>query len=382
MGKLTELKKLKQAYLQVMFPQERETVPRLRFSGFTEPWEQRKLNDVADNVGTGRSTFSSGVSELPETPFAVLGSTSVIGYDSEFDHDGDFILTARVGANAGNLYRHTGKVKISDNTVYIQGNNLDFLFCLLEKFDLKSLSFGTGQPLIKASELKSLALHYPCEEEQSLIGNFFRTLDNTIAIYKQKLDELKQLKKAYMQVMFPQEGETVPRLRFAGFAEPWQRDKANKIFLPVSSKGFPELPILSATQSQGMVLRDEIGIDMKFNKENAIGYKRVLPGQFVIHLRSFQGGFAHSNIAGITSPAYTILDFADSSSQISLFWLEVLRSEKFIKSLELVTYGIRDGKSISFNDFSMLELAFPSKEEQTTIGNFFRTLDELIKLYS
>ena len=181
-------------------------------------WVQRRLGEVADNIGTGRSVFISNVEKSLDSPYAVLGSTSVISYDKEFDHVGDFILTARVGANAGNLYRYSGKVKISDNTVYIQSKNLDFLFFSLSKFDLKSISFGTGQPLIKASELKSLMLHITNQSEQSAIGNFFRTLDNNITHFKRKLNELKQLKQAYLQQMFPQAGERVPRVRFAGFS--------------------------------------------------------------------------------------------------------------------------------------------------------------------
>ena len=159
------------------------STPHLRFKGFTKLWTQQKLGQVADSVGTGRSHFSAGVEKSNDTPYAVLGSTSVISYDGNFDHEGDFILTARVGANAGSLYRYSGKVKISDNTVYMKGGNLDFMFHLLEKFDLKSLSFGTGQPLIKSSELRNLYLSYPSKSEQKVIGSFFRTLDDLIKQY-------------------------------------------------------------------------------------------------------------------------------------------------------------------------------------------------------
>ena len=124
-----------------------------------------------------------------------------------------------------------------------------------------------------------------------------------------------------------------------------------------------------------MVLRNEIGIDIKFDSSNIAAYKRVLPGQFVIHLRSFQGGLAYSKIEGITSPAYTVLDFIEKDKQVPEFWIEALRSEKFIKMLESVTYGIRDGRSISFNDFSIIKLPYPSHDEQTSIGRFFSLLD-------
>lgn len=201
--KLELLKKTKQGYLQKMFPKNGEDRPEIRFAGFADSWEQRKLGTEASGVGTGKSKFTSGLVKSFDNPYAVLGSTSVISYDREFDHSGDFVLTARVGANAGNLYKYSGNVKISDNTVYIQANNLDFVYYLLTKFDLKRLSFGTGQPLVKASELKNLKLMFPKDKnEQQKIGAFFKHLDDTLTLHQRKLDKLKNLKKAYLQNMF------------------------------------------------------------------------------------------------------------------------------------------------------------------------------------
>ena len=130
-----------------------------------------------------------------------------------------------------------------------------------------------------------------------------------------------------------------------------------------------------------MILRDEIGIDIKYDESSIKNYKRVKPGQFVIHLRSFQGGFAWSDIEGITSPAYTILDYQEPEEHCSKFWKIVLTSPMFITRLETVTYGIRDGRSISFTDFSTLNLNVPSIAEQQKIGEYFSKLDNLITLH-
>ena len=164
-------------------------------------WEQRKLSDVVDSVDTGKSKFDK---EGSSGEYPILGSTSVIGYDDEYDYEGDFILTARVGANAGSLYRHAGKVKISDNTVFIQASqNIEFLYQLLTRFDIKKLSFGTGQPLVKASEMKSLELMMPTNmKEQMRIGAYFNHLDHLITLHQQKCDDLKKLKKYMLQNMF------------------------------------------------------------------------------------------------------------------------------------------------------------------------------------
>ncbi len=199
--KLAKLKELKQGYLQKMFPQNGSKFPQLRFSVLADAWEQRKLSDAVDNIGTGKSKYMlQEKSDLAK--YEVLGSTSVIGYDEDYNHEGDFILTARVGANAGNLYHHSGKVKITDNTVFIQGKNLAFIYNLLTQFDLKKLSFGTGQPLVKASELKNLILYFPNNDEQAKIGSYFKQLDHLITLHQRKLEKLQELKKGYLQKMF------------------------------------------------------------------------------------------------------------------------------------------------------------------------------------
>lgn len=135
-----------------------------------------------------------------------MGSTGVIGYDNSYDYEGDFLLTARVGANAGTLYRYSGKVKITDNTVFLQGSHIDFIFYLLDKFDLKKLSFGSGQPLIKTSELKSLELQITTSnKEKEKIADYFVSLDHLITLHQRKCDELKKVKKFMLQNMFSQD---------------------------------------------------------------------------------------------------------------------------------------------------------------------------------
>ncbi|WP_260201655.1 restriction endonuclease subunit S [Lactiplantibacillus pentosus] len=132
-------------------------------------------------IGTGKSQFIKS-NESDKNIYKILGSTSIIGYTNRFDYDGDFILTARVGANAGTIYRESGKVKISDNTVFIKARHINFLYYVLSNYNLKRLSFGTGQPLIKSSELNKLKLEVPTNEsEEHEIGLAFSKIDILIA---------------------------------------------------------------------------------------------------------------------------------------------------------------------------------------------------------
>ena len=172
-----------------------------------------------------------------------------------------------------------------------------------------------------------------------------------------------------------------PEIRFAGFTDDWEQCKAEDVFISISEKNHETFPVLSATQDKGMISRNEVGIDIKYDVNSLKTYKLVRKDQFVIHLRSFQGGFAHSAIDGITSPAYTILDFKDKRIHSPLFWREIFKSDFFIKRLESVIYGIRDGRSISYDEFLKLNFNYPSFEEQTQIGNFFKQLDDTIALH-
>lgn len=171
----------------------------------------------------------------------------------------------------------------------------------------------------------------------------------------------------------------IPQIRFRTFNKKYQTEIAKDIFTAISDKNHADLPVLSASQSQGMIVRDDIGILMTYNRENVVSYKRVCPGQFVIHLRSFQGGLAHSSIEGITSPAYTILAFKNNQSQYDYYWKYIFSSDAFIKRLELVTYGIRDGRNISYEEFQKLSFIFPHPDEQVRVASLFQCLDDLIQ---
>lgn len=221
----------------------------------------------------------------------------------------------------------------------------------------------------------------PPLDEQKKIAEILSTQDKAIELQGRKIEELKRFKKGCLEKMFPRKGQKVPEKRFPGFTDDWEQRKAKELFVSTADKGYPELPVLSATQDRGMIRRDENSISIFHDKKNEAGYKRVLPGQFVIHLRSFQGGFAHSAIEGITSPAYTVFGFSESEKHDSEYWKYVFTSKSFIQRLETVTYGIRDGRSISYEEFLTLDFVYPSKAEQTAIARYLDKLSDLIALH-
>ena len=159
------------------------------------------------------------------------------------------------------------------------------------------------------------------------------------------------------------------------------RYRNDSLFSTVSEKNKNKsiTAVLSASQTDGMVLRDSLGIDIKFEEDSIKTYKIIRNGDYVIHLRSFQGGFAFSERIGVCSPAYTILR---PNAALSYGFLRpYFMSVKFINSLKLVTYGIRDGRSISYDEFLTMDFVYPMQDEQTKIANYLDTLDNLITLH-
>ncbi|MBO5466232.1 MAG: restriction endonuclease subunit S [Prevotella sp.] len=350
--------------------------PKIRFKGFCGEWEKNKLSHMVYSISSGKDTPSKG-------NFPLYGSTGIIGTVCSPSHSGPLLLVARVGANAGHIQLVDEECGITDNTLIVcpkAETLLDYLYYFFQQLNLNKLVYGSGQPLITGGMLKNIDVRVGSEDESQLLTIYFQHLDTLIQSTTKKIESLKQVKAASLQSMFPQEGETKPRVRFKGFEGEWEKLKADEIFKAFNEKNFPHLPVLSATQDRGMVMREEIGYNIFHDKSNEKTYKHILPGQFVIHLRSFQGGFAHSSIEGIASPAYTVMEFKNKSRHSDLFWKYIFMSKEFIKRLELITYGIRDGRSISFEEFSDMYFFVPFCEEQTAIASYLTNLDTQITL--
>lgn len=374
-------------------------LPKIKFNNFYEKWNRKTLQSIAPLRGgfAFKSEKFQNVG-IPIVRISNIGFDGTVGgefeYYSKLSPDEKFVLKGRSlllamsGATTGKIAMLDSEEEYYQNqrVGYFQNNgavDYDFLSSVLQTKaftnQLNAVLVAGAQPNISSKEIDSFVFCIPESlDEQSTIGSLFRTLDDLLASYKDNLANYQSFKATMLSKMFPKAGQTVPEIRLDGFDGEWEIKRADEIFKSVSEKNRALLPVLSASQIDGMVLRDEIGIDIKYDEATLNNYKVVKPGQFVIHLRSFQGGFALSKLEGITSPAYTIIDFIDKENHLPGFWNSILTSKEFIKQLETVTYGIRDGKSISFKDFSSLKFVFPKLEEQQAIGSYFSNLDDLI----
>ena len=168
--------------------------------------------------------------------------------------------------------------------------------------------------------------------------------------------------------------EKYPKLRFPGFNEPWKLYKAEDLFRNVTDKNHADETVLTIIQGRGTMPREQAGRNIHYDDKSLSGYKRTERGDFIIHLRSFEGGLEMANETGIVSPAYTILRCNKPHS--SLFYNAYFHTDEFInhilaKSVE----GIRDGRQISYEAFKWLGIPYCCPAEQAKIHGLFETLD-------
>ena len=170
-----------------------------------------------------------------------------------------------------------------------------------------------------------------------------------------------------------------PTIRFRGFDDEWEQRKLGNIFKEYSEKNHTELPALTIIQGGGTVKREDSDRNLMYDESNLSNYKMVQKDDFIVHLRSFEGGLEKSSLDGIISPAYHTFhsDVADSR-----FYYPYFRSHEFIKyKLVPHVYGIRDGRSIDVAGMKTIEIPYTSMEEQRKIGDYLDSLDHLITLH-
>ena len=338
-------------------------VPNLRFPEFQGEWEEYRIEDITENISSGRckSHSSSG-------KYNLYGSTGIIGKTNEACYEGNLVLVARVGANAGSLQILNEPCGITDNTLIIKPKEVDvqYIYYFLQHFNLNRLIFGSGQPLITGGMLKKVKVSLGTIQEQNKITRLLSVLDERITTQNKIIEDLKKLKCAIIEKVYSE-------IQGKEYSYGQLFDVVNE-----RNKQMEYSNILSASQEKGMVNRDELNLDIQFERNNINTYKIVKKGDYVIHLRSFQGGFAFSDKLGVCSPAYTILR---PNSILEYGYLSnYFTSQRFIKSLVLVTYGIRDGRSINVDEWLRMKITIPPKEHQQyivkVIGTFERKIED------
>lgn len=381
-----------------------QKAPNLRFKGFTDDWEQRKLGEITTKIGSGK-TPKGGSSVYVQAGIVLLRSQNIFDNKVHFDNvvyistemDNE-MLNSRVekndvllnitGASIGrsavyeieapaNVNQHVCIIRPQSfaNPVFIQLN----LSSDVGQKQIELNQAGGGREGLNFQQISKLAFNYPSLEEQKKIGKFFKNLDDTITLHQRKLDQLNQLKEALLQQMFPGKGETVPKLRFAGFEGDWEERKFDEFLEEFirKSKIENEFTTLSSTNS-GMEVREG-----RVSGDTNIGYKIIENDDLVLSPQNLWLGNINLNYigTGLVSPSYKTFKIKNLSSS---FLKPQLRSKRLLNQYELAsTQGasvVR--RNLDMELFYQITLPVPVIQEQYKIGKLFKDLDDYIVLQS
>lgn len=348
-------------------------VPKVRFPEFDGDFKTKLLEEIAD-VYQPKTISQSDL--IPNGEYVVYGANGVIGRYSDFNHEAEQVAITCRGNTCGRVNFTPAKAWITGNAMVL---NMDanpevskkFIYYLSTATDWTYQIAGSGQPQITGT-IKKHKFQLPSLPEQQKIASFLSSVDKKIDLLRQKKDALELYKKGLMQKIFSQE------IRFkqddgSDFPD-WEEVYADEILKTVSNRNHDGAEqIVSISQNGGAVYRDQNGIDIIASEESVKNYKVIEPGDFVISLRSFQGGIEYSEIRGICSPAYTVMK--PKVEFDAEFFRSFFKTGNFIRRLSLTVVGIRDGKQISFGAFSTVPLPFPSLAEQKKIASFLSAID-------
>lgn len=239
---------------------------------------------------------------------------------------------------------------------------------------MKFKAKGVQRFILSKPDFESLEALLPSYEEQEIITCLFKAIDNVINDCKKKIASLKQLKSACLISMFPQQGETVPRVRFKGFDGEWALSKLGELF-EERIENEPNAEMLSVTMNNGIIKAVDNGRYDNSNSNKA-KYKLVNIGDIAYNsMRMWQGASGVSLYRGIVSPAYTVVKPKDGVD--SLFFSYMFKTDEVVKKFRLSSQGLtKDTWNLKYPAFSEIYVLYPIKvAEQHQIASYFRNLD-------
>ncbi|WP_430390527.1 restriction endonuclease subunit S [Bifidobacterium longum] len=378
---------------------EQAKVPAIRFAGFTDPWEQRELVDIAEIVGggtpdTNNSNYWDGdidwyaPAELGNNIYAESSTRKITqaGFDScstkMLPADKTILFTSRAGIGNTAILRHSACTNQGFQSLVIGDADVYFVYSMSERIKKWAEEKASGSTFLEISgrQLETMPVNLPSLVEQQAIGSFFSHLDDLITLHQRKYDKLVIFKKSMLEKMFPKDGESVPAIRFAGFTDPWEQRKLGELF-EESDERASDREILSVSVANGIYPASES--DRETNPGASLAnYKIVHFGDVVYNsMRMWQGAVDASRYDGIVSPAYVVA--RPNSEVYARFFARLLRQPMLLKQYQQVSQGnSKDTQVLKFDDFASIGISMPASEnEQRRIGGFFDRLDSLITLH-
>ena len=357
-------------------------VPNLRFPEFQGEWKKCRLGDITENFNLRNKD------KIQYPMFSVTNDRGFVPQSEQFEgrdmvgedikaykiiHTNDFAYNpARI--NVGSIAMYTGEKPCMISSLYVcfkttKEVNNEWLMQLLKTPKMNYYYNVNGEGGVRVylfyPNFARIRMSIPKIEEQKKIAKLLNLIDERIATQNKIIEDLKKLKSAIIEKLYKEIQGT------------WYSYRQLFSIINERNKQLEYSNVLSASQERGMVSREDLNLDIHFERSNISTYKIVKNGDYVIHLRSFQGGFAFAEKTGICSPAYTVL--RPNNLLVYGYLSNYFTSRDFVKSLIIVTYGIRDGRSINVDEWLDMKVVIPSKEQQTHIVNVIESIENKIK---
>lgn len=368
--------------------------PPIRFQGFIAPWKQRKLSEVTDRYDNLRVPVTANLRIPGNTPY--YGANGIQDYVDGYTHDGEFILVAEDGAKDLSNYPINyvnGRIWVNNHAHVLQGKNHiasnKFLAYAMRKIDIKSVLVGGGRAKLNAEAMMKLGLQLPSYSEQAKIGASLQTIDNLITLHQRKLEQQKKLKAFFLKNMFPEEGETVPRIRFKGFTGDWEQRKIADVAEIITGGtpstriveywNPPEVPWLSSGEVHKKYITSTYTMISRKGYENSSA-TMVRENSVLIALAGqgkTRGTVAINRIPLATNQSIAAMTFSDDIDPDYVF----SNLENRYEELRRISSG--DGSRGGLNKKLVGDVTIPCPTllEQNAIGTLFRVLNELITLH-
>ena len=387
-------------------------IPKIRFKGFTDDWEQRKLGEV----GTARSGVGfpdveqGGVEGIP---FFKVSDMNIEGNENELVIANNYVTTEQISRKKWNVINDVPAIffakvgaavmlnrkrlvrfpfLLDNNTMaYVFNKNVwncDFGKTLFETLDLTKLTQVGALPSYNASDVENIHINIPNKDEQQKIGEYFSNLDHLITLHQRKCEQTKELKKFMLQKMFPKKGEKNPEIRFPGFTDDWEQRKLGELVTFSKGSGYSKGDLLKEgtpiilygrlyTKYETVISNVDTFVEPKGKSVFSKGGEVIVPG------------------SGETAEDISIASVVEESGVLLGGDLNIITPPKEINSAFLaisISNGkphkdmakMAQGKSVVHlhnSDLAKIDFPFPIYEEQCRISNQFAELDNLITLH-
>ena len=389
---------------------EKRRVPKLRFPGFTEDWEQRKLGECMSSFAYGLNAAAKDydgmhkyirITDIDDETHNFIQS-NLTSPDIDFNMDvsdyklniGDIVF-ARTGASVGKTYLYNpndgdlyyagflirGKVKEDYDAGFIYQNTLT------KEYDsfIRITSQRSGQPGVNSKEYATFRLNIPCKDEQEKISKVLNNLDELFTLHQRKLEHLNLKKKALLQKLFPKNGERYPELRFPGFTDAWEQRKLGDFTNQINIFENPEdakLPLWSLTAEAGLIEKsDRYERDFLVKKKDQ--FKRIETNTLVYNPMNITIGSIdiYTGPYPIAVSGYYVSIVYDKNIDTNFLKEALLLPSSLKMYKNYATGSLIERQRVQYPTFSKIQLLFPNFDEQKAIGQLFKSLNLNITLH-